>query len=175
MRKTVYFAVMVIVLLSSLATTCAGPKAQPQLLSASETTCSVRNNGPTGDVKVIFYQVPEGNLSSTDRLLCKQWVVFTLAEGEDITLDFSIITDSSQVGSGRYYVSGPLPQGAYGGSKEAHYTVAFSGTGPGQSCIEKASGNILKEFESPDCYHSGFHQLYPSPFPCGYLLGFRVE
>ena len=161
MKRAVYFLGIAVILLSFLATTCAGSKAQPQL-SASGTTCSVRNNGPTGDVKVIFYQVPDVSISAG--LLCKQWVVFTLAEGEEITLDFSIITDPSQVGSGRYYVSGSLPEGAHGGSEKAQYTIATTGS---QSCIDEASGSVLEEFQSSDCYHSGSS--------LGYLLGFRVE
>lgn len=164
MRKAVYF-IVVIVLLCCLPISCAGSKAQPQLLSASQTTCRVRNNGPTGEVKVIFYQVPQSpGLLMSGAPLCKQWVIFPLAEGEETPLSFEVITGSATVGSGHYYVYGSLPEGARGGSKAADYTVVTDGI---HYTIEKASGNILKEIQSPDCYASGCAG--------GYCFGFRVE
>ena len=140
--------VVVIAVVTILVTSSS--KAQPQFVSASGTTCTVRNNGPTGKVKVTFYQIPD---PSSGQAAYKQWVVFSLPEGKEVTLDFSLLNESVSVGKGHYWVDFLLTtrSALHGGSEKASCERVY---GRGETQLVKC-GSILKEFRSRYCYHSG--------------------
>jgi hypothetical protein len=170
MTTRIYYIFIIIILLlcQIMISSCSGGRVQ--MLSAEETTCTVRNIGSTGEIRINFYQISNPYYSG-DNHIVKQWVIFPLAQNEEITVEFNIIEgpNLSKIGNNYFLVEGDLPEDICGGSKMGYMKVRRIIGGGETTVVIEGGDRIYKETQSQYFYSTGCYSMPP------FCLGFLVE